>query len=109
MTGQKTLLVIKRKDARIHVCRLQSPPMQSEAIGGSSHDFSTKPGQNPLKHLRQCDWSTFIRIISTIVQGFFISTTTPGQNLSPTDRRHCDLGIRSQFNINKEGQNNGST
>jgi len=21
------------------------------------------------------------------------STTTPGQNLSPTDRRHCDLGI----------------
>jgi len=45
--------LIKRKDARR--CRLQSPPMQSAAIGGSSHDFSTKPGQNPFKNLRQCD------------------------------------------------------
>jgi len=47
VTGRKTLLLIKRKDARR--CRLQSPPMQSEAIGGSSHYFSTKHGQNPLK------------------------------------------------------------
>jgi len=52
------------------------------AIGGLSHDISTKPGHNPLKNLRQCDYSTFIRNIATIVQWFFISTTTPGQSLS---------------------------
>ena len=44
----------------------------SDRLRGSSHEFSTKPGQNPLKNLRQCDCSTFIRIIATIVQGFFI-------------------------------------
>ena len=46
MTGQKILLLIKRKYARR--CRLQSPLMQSEAVEGSSHDFLTKPGQNLL-------------------------------------------------------------
>jgi len=50
VTGQKTLLLIKRKDARR--CRLKSTPMQSEAIGGSFHDFSKKTGQNPLQNLR---------------------------------------------------------
>jgi len=49
-----------------------SSPNASDAIIGSSHDFSTKPGQNPFKNLRQCDCSTFIRIIATIVQGFFM-------------------------------------
>jgi len=49
----------------------------SDAIGGSSYDFSTKPGQNPFKYLRQCDCSTFIRIIATIVQGIFIFYDDP--------------------------------
>jgi len=70
--GRKTLLLIKRKDARR--CRLKSP----SAIGGSSHDL-----KNPLKNLRQCDCSTFIRIIATIVQGFFIFYDDPRPKLIP--------------------------
>jgi len=92
MTGQKTLL--KRKDARR--CRLQSPPMQSEAIGGSSHDLLTKPGLNPLKTLRQCDCSTYIRIIARIVQRFFIFYVDPQPKPFPTVRRHCDWAIRCE-------------
>jgi len=65
-----------------------SSPIDSEAIAGSTHDFSTKPGQNPLKNLRQCDFFTFIRIIATIVQGFFIFYDDPRSKLildrSPT-------------------------
>jgi len=81
VTGQKTLRFIKRKDSRR--CRLRTPPMQSEAIGGSSHDFSTKHVQNPLKNLRQCDCSTFIRIIA---KGCFIFYDDPRPKLdrSPT-------------------------
>jgi len=58
-------------------------PIDSEAIGGSSHDFSTKPGQTPLKHLKQYDCFTFIRIIATIVQGFFIFYDDPRPKLIP--------------------------
>jgi len=65
-----------------------SSPIASGAIGGSSHNFSTQPGQNPLKNLRQCDCSTFIWIIATIVQRFFIFYGDPRPKLirdrSPT-------------------------
>jgi len=54
-----------------------SYPIVFNAIGGSFYDFSTKPGQNHLKIIRQCDCSPFIRIIATIVQGFFIFYDDP--------------------------------
>jgi len=88
VTGQKTLLLIKRQDA----CRfrLQSPPMQSEAIAGSSHDFSTKPGPNPLKIADNVTAQLVLGLLLRLFEDSLFSTTTPGQNLSPTDRRHCD-------------------
>ena len=48
VTGQKTLFLINRKDARRY--RLQSPPMQSSPIQSETHPtISTKNDQNPFK------------------------------------------------------------
>jgi len=76
--GQKSLLLIKSKDARRY--RLRSPPMQS---GAHPTIFRQNLVKILLKNLRQCDCSTFIRIIATIVQGFFVFYDDPRPKLIP--------------------------
>jgi len=77
VTGQKTLILIKRKDARR--CRLQSPPMQSESIGGSSHDFLTRPCQNPLKISDIMTAPLLLGLLLRLFQDSLFSTTTPAK------------------------------
>jgi len=82
-------LLIKRKDARR--CRLQSTPRPSEA-----HPTIF---QTPLKTLRQYDCSTFIRIIATIVQGFFIFYEDPRLKLIPDRSPTLWLSNKSSYHI----------
>jgi len=89
VTSQKTLLLIKRKDARR--CRLRTPLMQSEAIEGSPPFFGQN--QNSLKISDNVTAPLLLGLLLRLSNNSLFSTTTPGQNLSPTDRRHCDLAI----------------
>jgi len=72
-----------------------SSPIASDAIGSHRRlipQFSTKPGQNPFfqKISDNVTAPLLLGLLILLFKDSLLSTTTLGQNLSPTDCRHCD-------------------
>ena len=50
-----------------------------EAIGGSSHDFSTKPCQNPLQNSDNVTAPLLLGLLLPLFKDSLFSTTTPAK------------------------------